>query len=630
MSFELAPGTLLNNRYQIKKVVRFDSDGGVYVARDLKGTDKNWIVKELIPHRDLDEETLTRRRVRFIEAVESAMQFEHPTLPRILEVFTESRREYVVMEYVEGVTLQVLCDMSVNPLPEAQIIPWAFQICDALSYLHNRPHPFLFGALDPTHVILTPEEKIKLVNFGLDRFFGPDEPPPIFAENPEDVRKEFADLGKTLCLLLTKKPPTPLGIVRDTGVSTQTANVVNIALEGEKQTVYQSVEDIHKALELALHPPQETAPATEESKTQAATTRIMPGLNVVEPGLLTRAILAFASQRVSVALAEIVALIALGVGLYAWTHPGITYKKSGPTAYLAVGGRAFAAIRVTDPKVVDHQSVLASIGDMVASGSWLYISDASTNRILRYQTETDTPPEKHPAIMVDRNPTRMVVDESGRYMFVVHESTRNVSRVNLRRDPPQMDAILAVGNVPQDLAVSPKADLLFVANAKDRTVSILEPDTSKLIGDVSVPGTPFGMTVVPDGTGPDQLWVCLQDPDGVAVIDIADRAVKQTITDLDGCRTPTCALASGDGKKVWVAMAGSSNVLVLDTDKKTASKTIPTAASPQRLLLTPSRNQLWVICADGATSVTMIDPTSDSVLGQVPLGKASGAAAIAP
>src|SRR5688500_10880315 len=98
MSFELAPGTLLNNRYQIKKVIAFAEEGGVYQARDLKVTDREWIIKEIIPSSSLDDETLAERKALFLEAVESITQFEHPGLSRILDHFTEAKREYVVME----------------------------------------------------------------------------------------------------------------------------------------------------------------------------------------------------------------------------------------------------------------------------------------------------------------------------------------------------------------------------------------------------------------------------------------------------------------------------------------------------------------------------------------------------
>lgn len=632
MSFELAPGTLLNNRYQVKKVVSFGSDGGVYVARDIKVTDKNWIIKEMIPSRALDETALARRRARFTEAVESAMQFDHPNLPRLLEMFTEARREYVVMEYVEGVTLQVLCDMSVNPLPESQILTWSLQICDALAYLHDRPRPFIFSALEPSHVILTPDEKVKLINFGLDRFFGTEEPPNVFADDPAAVKKEFVQLGQTLCFLLTKQKPTPQGLPSEPKLSPYATRVVSLLLEGEDQKTYESIKDVRKDLEVALHPPPEAKAEGARPADRAPKTAIMPkegGEPSTVTALVRRLLTAFASQRVSFVAAEGALLLVVLGALYWWTHPGIAYRKTGPTAYLAVGTHDLVALLVGDQKVVDKQRLTANIGDLAVSGSWLLVSDSNSNRILRYDTNTDQPPEKNPAIMVDNNPTRMVIDDSGRYLFVAHESTHNVSRINLKRDPPQMDAILAVGDVPRELAVSPKGDFLYVANARDRNVAFIEPDTSKNLGALTMPGTPWGMAVSPEGAGLNQMWVCLQEPDGVAVIDLQTREVKQTITDLMNGKRPSSVAFSADGSKAYVTMSGSGGVVVFDTAKMAPLKTIATAPSPKRLVYTPSHTHLWVICTGPSTSVTMIDPATDSVIGQVPLGEASGPAAMA-
>lgn len=629
MSFELAPGTLLNNRYQIKKVVSFSNAGGVYLARDLKVTDRTWVVKELIPSPELDETTLANRRGRFLEAVESAMQFEHANLPRILETFNEARREYVVMEHVDGVSLQVLSDMSVNPLGESQVLPWGLQICDALAYLHNRPRPFIFDALDPSHVILTPDERIKLVNFGLDRFFRAEDPGNVFADDPADVRREFRRFADTLCVLLTKQHPSQDVLPAATALSPATAALLNQLLQGTADKTHSSFDEIRVALDQALHPLPE-APKTTESKRSAATVIMPVAREAPAMGETVKAwALRFASQPLKYVVGEVVTLVVVLIAAYWVTHPGITYKKSGAVAYLAQGNHQLIATRVADRKIADSQTLTANIGDLATHMGWLYVSDAGSNRILRFATETDLPPEKFPVISVDMSPTRMIVDERHGLLYTLHESTRNVSRVNVNLDPPQMQGIVSVGNQPHDLAVSSNGELLFVSNGKDQTVSFVDPDTSKTSAVVTVPGTPWGLAVAPTRDGADQLWVCLQQPDALAVIDTDTHEVKQTITDLGGGSQPVAAVLSADGGKLYVAMAASRGVFVFDTAKGALIKQISTGSLPSRLLTTAARDELWVICTGTPGGVTIIDTASSSVRDQIPLSGLSGAAVIA-
>ena len=65
-------------------MIAFAEEGGVYLSRDLKVTDRNWIIKEIIPAASLDDDALAERKVLYQEAVESIKQFDHPAQARIL------------------------------------------------------------------------------------------------------------------------------------------------------------------------------------------------------------------------------------------------------------------------------------------------------------------------------------------------------------------------------------------------------------------------------------------------------------------------------------------------------------------------------------------------------------------
>ncbi len=165
----LLPGMVLNNRYEIKRLLSFTPHHGVYLAKDVKITSRNWLIKEFIPEGITDEE-FTRREEAYNATLEVILNFEHTAFPGILDSFNSLGRWYLVTEPIDGLTLRAISSMSIEPLKESQILEWALQICDALLYLHSRPKPFIGSLLDPDHIMVVmgdESEQIRLVNLGL-------------------------------------------------------------------------------------------------------------------------------------------------------------------------------------------------------------------------------------------------------------------------------------------------------------------------------------------------------------------------------------------------------------------------------------------------------------------------------
>ena len=75
------------------------------------------------------------------------------------------------MDFVEG---QDLGEMLRNsPLPEAMVLPWIIQVCDALSYLHAQNPPVIHRDIKPGNIKTTPEGKAMLVDFGISKIYDP-------------------------------------------------------------------------------------------------------------------------------------------------------------------------------------------------------------------------------------------------------------------------------------------------------------------------------------------------------------------------------------------------------------------------------------------------------------------------
>jgi serine/threonine-protein kinase len=132
------------------------------------------------------------------------------------------------MDYVPGKDLRQLCEESWGqgkPLSEAQVLEWAVQIMDALSYLHQHDPPVLHRDIKPSNIKLTPDNRIKLVDFGLVKLLDQDDSSTITVVQGRgsaiytpleqygadtghtDLRSDIYSLGATLYHLLTGEKP---------------------------------------------------------------------------------------------------------------------------------------------------------------------------------------------------------------------------------------------------------------------------------------------------------------------------------------------------------------------------------------------------------------------------------------
>jgi len=217
---QLKPGTLLNGRYQITRPLGRGGMGTVFLAEHLQ-LQSILAIKEVCSPGESEEErqaTLEQyqREARFL------VQLNHINLPKVTDAFVENDRFYLVMEYIEGVTLETrLKERGGRPLPVVQVVEWALQIADVLSYLHNQNPPIIFRDLKPANVMVKPDNTIRLIDFGIARRFQQGavhdtslfgsvgySPPEQFGRQQTDARSDIYAFGVTLHQMLTGIDPS--------------------------------------------------------------------------------------------------------------------------------------------------------------------------------------------------------------------------------------------------------------------------------------------------------------------------------------------------------------------------------------------------------------------------------------
>lgn len=178
MNAILEAGTLLNQRYEIVKLLGRGDFGVVYQACDLRSDD---VVAQFVAIKQMPMQMI----VNCERQADMRSMLTHPAIPRILDYFPQDDHAYLVQELIHGSNLETVLDKHPGFLPEHQVITWAIQLCDVLGYLHNHPyHPLIFRDLKPNNVLLDEANQIHLVDFGLARVF----PPGFFLDRPDAFR----------------------------------------------------------------------------------------------------------------------------------------------------------------------------------------------------------------------------------------------------------------------------------------------------------------------------------------------------------------------------------------------------------------------------------------------------------
>ncbi len=147
--------------------------GSVYRARDLHFPNvvKLVAVKEMI---NQAPDPLIRATIvqNFEREANILATLSHPSIPRIYDYFSEDNRSYLVLEYIHGKDLEQVINDTAGFLSEEQVLAWAIQLCDVLSFLHaHRPDPIIFRDMKPSNVMVNQTNHIILVDFGIAKPF---------------------------------------------------------------------------------------------------------------------------------------------------------------------------------------------------------------------------------------------------------------------------------------------------------------------------------------------------------------------------------------------------------------------------------------------------------------------------
>lgn len=209
-------GTVIDGKYEILKQIGKGGMSVVYLAMDRR-LNKQWAVKEI---RKNARGKLNEVVVNSLLAEANLMKrLDHPALPRIVDIIDNGQTIYVIMDYIEGESLESVVK-EYGAQPWEVVVEWAKQLCDALNYLHSQKPPIIYRDMKPANVMLKPEGNLKVIDFGIAREYKEKNladttilgtkgyaPPEQHGARQTDARSDIYALGMTLHHLLTAEDP---------------------------------------------------------------------------------------------------------------------------------------------------------------------------------------------------------------------------------------------------------------------------------------------------------------------------------------------------------------------------------------------------------------------------------------
>lgn len=209
--------TVLDGKYKILALIGEGGMSRVYLAMDNR-LNKQWAIKE-IKKKGTDKQN----RITIDNLINEAnlmKDLDHPALPRIVDIIDDGKTLYVVMDYIEGESLNKIL-REYGAQPQKTVIEWGKQLCEVLDYLHTRNPPIVYRDMKPANIMLCPNGTIKLIDFGTAREFkrtnvqtttalgtrGYAAPEQFGGSGQTDARTDIYSLGVTLYQLVTGRSP---------------------------------------------------------------------------------------------------------------------------------------------------------------------------------------------------------------------------------------------------------------------------------------------------------------------------------------------------------------------------------------------------------------------------------------
>ncbi|MEQ8172626.1 MAG: protein kinase, partial [Candidatus Eremiobacterota bacterium] len=269
---QLKPDIIIRDTYKIIEVLKSETSFTTCIASDKNGN--TCILKEFV-NLSSDKYENEEKSSQFNSYIISIKQIEHPFLARLLDAFQDNNKYYIVMEYIQGVSLDYFVKEEKLPLNEIEVLNMGKKITELISYLHShKSENFIMISIAPSDIILDKSNNPRFINFRFDKILldcktkdlnGYISPEEYSGISEQTLSSDIYSLGVILHQFLTGRDPaiSPFKFSSvqkiNPSVTAKTSSFISKATEYNPSGRYKNVTELKEAINLCLKEAEEYA-----------------------------------------------------------------------------------------------------------------------------------------------------------------------------------------------------------------------------------------------------------------------------------------------------------------------------------------------------------------------------------
>lgn len=483
MNQTLSVETILNNEFIIKKLLVQSELSNVYLA--VKENDQNdkFVVKEIFPPENYlsDPAKLNEKRKEIMHTVDTLTHFDPTNCARVYKYFYSDTTDYVVMEYIEGMTIKELKEISIASIKENEILRWIYQLCDALNICMNRPYPFIFDVLDSKHIIIDNQRNIKLINFGIDKFYESQWNFRAFSSNTEDLSRVINKFARMVYLMYSGTEFNNRSDFKQLPIKPEFARLLERLNKVNSFAVFKNFIEIKNEIIKAL-----SAQSFERKMPENKTYSVLKKNTLFENiGIFFKSIAEmFLSQKMLYFIIEISALIIiLSVILITFGYEK-TFTKRSPCFFVLSNNRQIIIIDKKTNKEIDKFMLNGNYNNLICNknGSLIFLTKMGKKEIDIIKTDKFHIIKK---IRTDSIPDKILLSPDEKKLYVTMEDSNNLVSYllpdNLKSEDINPEFIITFKSRPSDIKYDIKNKLLFICEAATFSICVIDPEKGRFI-----------------------------------------------------------------------------------------------------------------------------------------------------